>query len=230
MLRSLALTLLAAMSVLTAPVVARAADKLYYAEGGMLVLLAPAFPKEALARGESATVTVAGNVQTDGRLEDVLIETVPPNAAFESAVRQVVPLWRLQPRIVPPGCGAAETSGRVTIWFEIEEGKPKVRYATAHREGPKPEIRNDRAPVRAFAPRYPAKFAVDPKTPKAVLQVAYVGVAEDGSVINVTLAPMLYYRDFEQDIFEAVRQWKYEPQGLPWCGEAVFNLALEPKS
>ncbi len=76
----------------------------------------------------------------------------------------------------------------------------------------------------------PAKFAVDPRTPKAVLQVAYVGVAEDGSVINVTLAPMLYYREFEQDIFEAVRQWKYAPQALPWCGEAVFNLALEPKS
>ena len=230
MLRSLALTLLAASSVLAAPAVAQTAGKLYYSEGGMLVLLAPGFPKEALARGESATVTVTGPVQTDGRLEAVRIETAPPNAAFESAVRQVVPLWRLQPRIVPPGCGAAETEGRVTIWFEIEEGKPKVRYATAHPEGLKPEIRNDRAPVRAFAPRFPAKFAVDPKTPKAVLQVAYLGVAEDGSVINVTLAPMLYYRDFEQDIFEAVRQWKYEPQGLPWCGEAVFNLTLEPKS
>jgi TonB family protein len=230
MLRSLALTLLAAAAVLPAPAVAQVADKLYYAEGGMLVLLAPAFPREALARGESATVTVAGNVQTDGRLEDVLIETVPPNAAFESAVRQVVPLWRLQPRIVSPGCGAAETAGRVTIWFEIEDGKPRVRYAAARPAGLKPEIRNDRPPVRAFAPKYPAKFAVDPKTPKSVLQVAYLGVSEDGSVINVTLAPMLYYRDFEQDIVEAVRQWKYAPQALPWCGEAVFNLALEQKS
>lgn len=230
MLRSLASTLLAAASLLPAPAAAQVADKLYYAEGGMLVLLAPAFPKEALARGESATVTVAGNVQTDGRLEDVLIETVPPNAAFESAVRQVVPLWRLQPRIVSPGCGAAETAGRVTIWFEIEDGKPKVRYAATRPAGLKPEIRNDRPPVRAFAPKYPARFAVDPKTPKSVLQVAYLGVAEDGSVINVTLAPMLYYRDFEHDIVEAVRQWKYAPQALPWCGEAVFNLALEPKS
>jgi len=227
--RSLAMTLLAATALLAAPAVAQVADKLYYAEGGMLVLLAPAFPKDALARGESATVTVAGTVQTDGRLEGVRIETSPPNAAFESAVRQVVPLWRLQPRIVSPGCGAAETDGRVTIWFEIEDSKPKVRYAATRPVGLKPEIRNDRPPVRAFAPKFPAKFAVDPKTPKSVLQVAYLGVAEDGSVINVSLAPMLYYRDFEQDIVEAVRQWKYAPQALPWCGEAVFNLALEPK-
>jgi TonB family protein len=241
MLRSLAAMGLAVTAVVCAPAAAQAPDKpapevakapakLLYAEGGMLVLVAPTFPKEALARGESATVIVTGKVQTDGRLENIRIETTPPNEAFEGALMDVAALWRLQPRIVSPGCGAVETQGRVTIWFEIEQGMPKVRYAAARPPAtdPPPRIYNDRIPLRAVAPRYPPMLAVDPKTPRSIMQLAYLGVAEDGAVINVTVAPMLYYRDFEPLIVEAVRQWKYAPQDGPWCGETVFNLALEP--
>jgi hypothetical protein len=76
-------------------------------------------------------------------------------------------------------------------------------------------------------PQYPAKLAADPKTPKSLTQVAYIGVTEDGSVTSVTVAPMLYYREFEPLIALAVRQWKYAPQDQPWCGESVFHLTLE---
>ena len=63
----------------------------------------------------------------------------------------------------------------------------RVRQAPA--DATPPEIYNDRPPIRAFAPQFPPKLAADPKVPGSVMQIAYVGVAENGDVINVTLAP-----------------------------------------
>jgi TonB family protein len=240
MLRSLAAIVLAGIPAVSGPAAAQAPDKptptftkeidkLHYVEGGMLVLLAPNYPKDALARGETATVTVFGTIQTDGRLENVRIEASAPSESFAVAVREAAQLWRMQPRIVPPGCGATETEGKVTIWFEIADGKPKVSYAAIPPAGAArtPAIHIDRKPVRSVAPQYPTKLAADPRTPKSLMQVAYVGVAEDGSVTNVTVAPMLYYREFEPLIALAVRQWKYAPQEQSWCGETTFQLTLE---
>ena len=226
--RSLAVMLLAATFALPAFAADPAPGKLAYAEGRMLVLVAPRFPKEALAKGEIGSVNVLGTVRTDGSLENVRIEANPTNAAFESAVMDVVPLWRLQPRIVMPGCGATETEGHVTIWFDIANGKPKVSYGTRPPAGrPPAPIHNDRRPVRTFTPLYPEKFALDPKAPKSMVQLAYVSVAEDGAVTGVTVAPMLYYRDFEPNIVAAMRQWKFERQDEPWCGEFELSMALQ---
>lgn len=204
------------------------ADKPMYAEGRMLVLVAPTYPKEALAKGLTATVNVSGTVRTDGLLEGVRIESTPPGEAFESAVMDVVPLWRLQPRIVTPGCGAEDTRGRVTIWFEIADGKQKVSYGTHPAgSGAPAEIITDRAPVRAVKPLYPRKLAQDPRAPKAILQLAYVAVSGDGDVTGVTVAPMLHYREFEPLLAAALRQWKYAPQERSWCAEVRFHMTLE---
>lgn len=205
-----------------------APDKPLYAEAGMLVLVAPAFPREALAKGLTARVDVIGTVRTDGTLANVRLEANPPQEAFESAVMDVVPLWRLQPRITSPGCLAAETEGRVAIWFDLVNGAPKVSYGTSRPPAAQPaEIRTDRKPVRMVAPLYPRKLAEDPRAPRAILQVAYVAVADDGAVTGVTVAPMLHYRDFEPLIAAAVRQWKYAPQPSPWCAEVRFHMSLE---
>jgi TonB family protein len=240
MLRSLAVSILATMTTFSAAVAAQAPappkaatakvpEKLQYVEGGMLVLLAPSYPKDPLARGETAVVTVTGTIQTDGRLENVRVESSVPGEAFTTAVREAAQLWRMQPRIDAPGCGATETEGQVSFWFEIDNGKPKVSYGV--RPPPAgaaaPQIYNDRAPIRTITPEYPAKLAADPKMPRSVMQIAYVGVAASGDVINVTLAPMLYYREFEPLIALAIRQWKYAPQDEPWCGETVFHMSLE---
>lgn len=208
---------------------AKAIDKLQYAQGGMLVLVAPEYPKAPMARGEMAIVTVTGTIQTDGRLEDLRIEAEAPNDTFAAATREVARLWRLQPRIVTPQCGATESPGRVTLWFEIEQGQPKVSYGVQHPPevpGADP-IHKDRAPIKSVAPQYPAKLAADPNVPKTMMQIAYVGVSAAGDVINVTLAPVLYYREFEPLIVLALRQWKYAPQPKAWCGEVVFHMTLE---
>jgi TonB family protein len=225
--RTLALLLLLATAPLAAPAAEPAPDKPLYAEGRMLVLVAPRFPKDALARGQTGKVEVFGTVRTDGRLENIRIEATPPGEPFESAVMDVAPLWRLQPRIVSPGCSAEDTEGRVTIWFEIDGARPKVSYGTRPPAGSvAPEIVLDRKPDRMVGPQYPPKLAADPKMPKSILQVAYVAVAEDGAVTGVTVAPLLHYREFEPYVAAALRQWKYPRQHAPWCTEVQFNMEL----
>ena len=225
-----ALTAVAAVAVAapsaTAP--APAPEKLLYAEGGMLVLVAPSFPREALAQGLTARIDVTGTVRTDGSLDDPAIESGAGNEAFAAAVKAVVPLWRLQPRIDPASCLAADARARVSIWFDIANGQPKVSYGTARPQGAKaPDIRTDRKPARMVAPLYPQKLAMDPNAPKAILQVAYVAVAGDGSVTGVTVAPMLHYREFEPLLAAAIRQWKYAPQKSRWCAEVRFHMTLD---
>lgn len=215
-------------AVAAPPATAPAPEKLLYAEGGMLVLVAPTFPREALAQGLTARIDVSGTVRTDGSLDNPAIESGAGQEAFAAAVRAVVPLWRLQPRIDPSSCLATEGKARVSIWFDIANGQPKLSYGTARPEGATaPAIRIDRKPDKMVAPLYPQKLAMDPNAPKAILQVAYVGVAEDGTVTGVTVAPMFHYREFEPLLAAAIRQWKYAPQKSPWCAEVRFHMTLD---
>jgi TonB family protein len=229
----LAALLLAANAAASPPATAPATaeperEKLLYAEGRMLVLVAPRFPETAAAKGETGKVEVSGTIRTDGRLENVRVEATPPNPAFEIAVIDVLPLWRMQPRIATPGCEAADTEGHVTLWFEMDGGRPKVSYGTRPPAIVRvPDLRNDRKPVKFVPPLYPQKLALEPNAPRAILQVAYVAVADDGSVTGVTVAPMLYYREFEPLLAAAVRQWKYAPQPGPWCAEVRFQMTLD---
>ena len=223
-----AATAMPALAATPATAPAPAPEKPLYQDAGMLVLVAPAFPKGELAAGRTARVDVTALVRTDGTLQDVRLSANPPVEAFASAVMDVVSLWRLQPRIVTPGCAAKETPARVAIWFDIVNGAPKVSYGTSRPEGVAPaELHTDRQPVKMVTPLYPKRLLEDPNAPKAILQVAYVAVAEDGAVTGVTLAPMLHYRDFEPLIAAAVRQWKYAPQPSSWCAEVRFHMTLD---
>ena len=137
-------------------------------------------------------------MRTDGGLDNASIDPGAGNEAFAAAVKTVVPLWRLQPRIDPSSMPRHRGKARVSLWFDIANGQPKVSYGTRAARGREaPDIRTDRKPDRMVAPLYPQKLAMDPNAPKAILQVAYVAVAEDGSVTGVTVAPMLHYREFE---------------------------------
>ena len=226
--RSPAAKFLAAFTLACATASAQAPGKPLYAEARMLVLVPPVYPKQALEKGQAATVEGFGTVRTDGLLEGIRIEATPSLDAFESTVMEVAPMMRLQPRIDAATCGAYETSGHVTFWFEIVDGKPKLSYGAHVPTGSAAAaIHVDRKPVHTVNPLYPAKLARSPNAPKESLQIAYVAVAADGAVTGVTLAPALYYRDFEPLLVAALRQWKYAPQPSRWCAEVRFNMALQ---
>lgn len=201
-----------------------------YAEGRVLVLVPPRFPKEALARGEKGSVSVSARIRTDGQLEAIRIAAEPPNEAFESAVMDVAPFWRLQPRILSPSCQAAEGAATVTIWFEIEAGEPRVRFTPSPPPAgvAPPLIHRDRVPVRFVPPTYPTALAVHPRAPREAVHLVYLAVAADGAVTGVTVAPLLHYRDFEPHIAAAARQWKFAPQPERWCAEMELRFGLDP--
>ena len=151
-----------------------------------------------------------------------------PAAAAPEQEKLLYAEGRMLVLVAPRYPEAADTEGHVTLWFEMDGGRPKVSYGTRPPAiVPVPDLRNDRKPVKFVPPLYPQKLALEPNAPKAVLQVAYVAVADDGSVTGVTVAPMLYYREFEPLLSAAVRQWKYAPQPGPWCAEVRFQMTLD---
>lgn len=214
-----------------APRQAAPVQKLRYAEAQVLVLLAPSYPKEAFVRGESGQVEVVGTVQGDGTLRNPRVSSKPQNAAFEIAVMDVIKHWRFQPKVETPGCGFRETDAKLTIWFDIAGGKvgspakPKVSHSRGEPVVPAsvalapPEILVSRDPVRAVTPAYPESLARAANKPGPLAQLAYVGVAADGSVQSVTLAPVLYFQDFQQTVYPALANWRFAPQPVAWCGE-----------
>lgn len=201
------------------------AQKLRYAEAQVLVLLAPNYPKDAYVRGDSAQVDVVGTVQGDGTLRNPRVSSFPQNPAFELAVMDVIKHWRFQPRVETPGCGFKETDAKLTIWFEIAGGKPKVSHSRGAPANPSsvaiapPDIVVTSIPQRGIVPEYPEKLAKAQNKPGPLAQIAYVGVKPDGTVGSVTLAPVLYYQDFQQTVYPALSTWRFAPQAKAWCGE-----------
>jgi TonB family protein len=201
-----------------------------YAEGQLLVLVAPDYPPAALKAGESGSVEVAGKVLPDGSLAGASYRVTPPHADFADAVQRVVPYWRLQPRIDGQDCKFRETPTRVTIWFEIAEGRPKVSYSRVRPSETDMDKQlmayRMRERVDGRPPRYPNHLLGNLNTPEVVTQVAYLGVAADGTVQSVSLAPMRYFADFEESIAAALKQWRYPTSERMWCAEVPIDFKL----
>lgn len=202
-----------------------APPRLRYAEGQVLVLLAPAYPKDAWVRGEHSQVDVVGTVQGDGTLRNPRVTSTPQNATFELAVMNVIKHWRFQPKVETPDCGFKETDAKLTLWFEIAGGKPKVSHSRGAPANPAsvaiapPDIVVGRIPQRGLLPPYPEKLAKATNKPGPLTQIAYLGVKADGSVASATLAPVLYYEDFQAPLYPALASWRFPPQPKAWCGE-----------
>lgn len=90
------------------------------------VVLPPAYPAAALAKGLSAVVDATLNLKATGRLDSIVsIQSEPKDAAFESAVEAVLKHWRFA-QSLDASCRPIAAQSRVRIWFEIKDGKPSV--------------------------------------------------------------------------------------------------------
>jgi hypothetical protein len=158
-----------------------------------------------------------------------LVVSEPLSPVLEEAVRKVIPAWRFQPRLESPSCQFRETVGRATIWFEIENAKPKVSYSVI-----KPQtgfagssLLIERTPTRAVEPVPPAFAAGNRGIPDEVLQVAYIGITADGTVSAVSVAPLPYSPQYELNLRMALMQWKFERGDRPGCMEVEVRFARE---
>jgi outer membrane biosynthesis protein TonB len=203
-----------------------------YSAAQLLILAAPEYPKEAIQNEESGRVEVSGTVMADGSLGNPSYVTVPANAALEGAVKAVVPYWRLLPRVDRETCTFREIPAQVTIWFDLEGGKPRVSYSrppkAASASAGSETVAIEEAPqiVSKVIPRYPRKAARNRNTPDEVKQLAYVAILPDGTVRSVVVAPMRYWADFEEEIVSSLRQWRFAPSTRLGCAEIPINFAL----
>jgi TonB family protein len=203
--------------------------KVQYAEGQLLVLVAPDYPPEAVKKGETGSVIVDGKVKVDGRFDNPTLTVSPPSAALEDAVRGVLKYWRMQPRL-DRDCTFRETQARVTIWFDIDAGTPKVSYSRSLAPAPDPalveqmqqryEILSRREPV------YPWNVSRNPNAPGVAPQVAYVRVGPDGLVRNVRVAPKRYFGEFEEELVWSLKQWRFTPSAKGLCAEIPIDFRL----
>ena len=200
-----------------------------YVEGQILTLIAPAYPPAALAEGETSTIEITGKIQPDGRMEVTGVVSEPLSIVLEEAVRKVLPAWRFQPRVESPSCQFRETAGKATIWFEIENTKPKVSYSVIKRETSLAiaPLFVDRNPTRAVEPVPPPWAQGNRGIPDEVLQVAYVGILPDGNVHSVAVAPLPYAVNYAPNLRAALMQWKFEPARSAGCMEVEVKFQRE---
>lgn len=203
----------------------------YYSEGQLLILIPPDYPADALARNETAAVEVSGRVLIDGSLQNMKLASSPPSPALEKAVRDVADNWRLHPR-VGSDCRMQEIETKVTIWFEIAGGKPKISYSLLKPEPLDPALKKEinesalRSIRRKVRPRYPSRVAINRNAPDESLQVAYARVESDGRVSSVSVVPRLYYKSYEDEIVHALSRWEFEPSPKGFCAEIPVHFKL----
>lgn len=91
-----------------------------------LRVLPPEYPSAQLKAGVSAKVEATLRINQGGTFKEVLeIKADNGDAAFESAVREVVQHWTFRPYI-DCECTPMEFTARQTVWFEIKDGQPVV--------------------------------------------------------------------------------------------------------
>lgn len=81
--------------------------------------VAPTYPAQALARGQSGEVRVRVTVDTDGRVTDVLVLSASPPGVFDQAAVKAVRKWRFEP-VIKDG-RAVEASVATTILFQPDD-------------------------------------------------------------------------------------------------------------
>lgn len=72
------------------------------------LVVPPVYPKDALARGETATIDVTARVRADGTMDFPIVHATPDQAAFQKAILEAVPYWLFQPPVDGDTCEPRE--------------------------------------------------------------------------------------------------------------------------
>jgi outer membrane biosynthesis protein TonB len=237
--RGLAAALLALASASVAgQEITGAGDELPRRAAEAIVIVEPAFPKTALARGASVSVDVVGRVRLDGTIGNADIRATPDDPEVRKAVEEVIGAWLFWPEIDAATCEAREVEAQVRIYFEVAGGQPRVSFSFP-REKLRPRTPWDAnrmfeqegiRPVHKVMPKYPRE-AIIRKIEKARV-IALLRVESDGSVSKVTAAPTYAHGSFLQQAARALIKWDFEVNpkrvkpGESVCTSAVLDFIL----
>ena len=172
----------------------------------------PRYPKAELAQGAGGYVVMDARVSPQGELEDVRI--APESAgsqAFVEAVHDALPMWRFYPPL-DQNCQATRERIKVRVWFEAENGVPKVNVQG---EGPAWKADNQPQPISTRRPLYPYKIS-SMRWQDGVTVFVKASIDTQGNVVDTTVKAYPRYLSwitlsFEDATRSAVLDFKFPP-------------------
>jgi len=204
----------------------------------IVAIVAPDYPKAPLQRKETATVDLAGRVKVDGTLEVPSLKVTGGDESFAAAVREVAPLWVFQPPLDERTCESRADELRMRVWFELDEGKPKVSVSNPA------SAAGASAPASGTGDILRRKTGRMPAFPGQALNkgiqgtvVAVMKVDSQGNVKNVHIRPGMFNDWFGPVTERALYTWEFDvlpdyPRGKPHiCIEIPvdYKMATNPR-
>jgi TonB family protein len=176
-------------------------------------IVAPKYPVEALEKKRTGFVDVEGRISPLLDLKEIAYRPdSPESAVFVESLKQVVPHWEFHP-LYGRDCFPSDERIGVRVWFELDEGQPKISVTVLAAEGL----------VSPDTPQIATLHRVDPQYPSEALRnglQAFVWVQSDikpdGSVEKVTARaypPRSAFSNspFEREATRSMSKWKYSP-------------------
>lgn len=180
----------------------------------------PEYPASQLAAGVTAQVEAALRINERGELKEALaMKADNGDEAFEKAVREVVRYWSFEP-FSNCECRPVEFTARLTVWFEIKDGKPSISVSRRADEKAPPGLHakplklvRDQAVFRKIAATIPPglrRYGKSAIVYSMLTLTPETGVAESARIVHVDVEPELR-RFFGPAIEDALKQLRYEP-------------------
>lgn len=174
---------------------------------------------------------VSGQIQPDGKLSAMRIDTATTDDRYRKAVEAVAAHWLFNP-LLDAQCSYHPIEGAVTLWFEKVDGKAKVSYSIppeikARHEAASMAVvdfgKGDNA-VRKLAPTY-SHEALRRGIERARF-VNFLRIERDGSVSRVAVAPAPHRVYFEASLMFALKYWQFPPQAEASCATVEIEMRI----
>lgn len=180
----------------------------------------PDYPAAQFKAGVTAQVEAVLRINERGTLKEVLaIKAGNGDEAFENAVRDVVRFWNFE-SLSNCECKPVEFTARLTVWFEIKDGKPSISVSRGGDVDDLPGLHakplklvRDAVVFRkisATSPRELRRAGKDAIVYAMLLLKPETGAAESAKIVHVDVDPD-YRQYFGATIEEALKQLRYEP-------------------
>lgn len=193
-----------------------------------VTIVAPDFPRDAVAPGEGVRVDVRGTVMPDGSLSDYAVVAPEGQSVFAVAVREVIPWWRFVAGVDAHTCSVQAKPVELAISFEGSSQAPRVFFSY-----PRERLEDAMDPIGSLVETVDAPTIKYPPNLIGVegrVQVLY-RIEANGQVAAVSVLSSTPYRAFDDVVLASARrtrfEWRADAPPRPVCGLRTFMFCME---
>jgi TonB family protein len=193
-----------------------------------VTLVAPDFPRDAVAPGEGVRVDVRGTVMPDGSLTDYTAVAPEGQSVFAAAVREVIPWWRFIAGVDVNTCSVQAKPVELAISFEGSSQAPRVFVSY-----PRERLEDAMAPIGSLVETVDAPTIKYPRKLMGVegrVQVLY-RIEANGQVAAASVLSSTPYGAFDEVVLASARRtrftWRAQTPPSPVCGLRTFTFCMD---